>query len=75
MYKIKVIANGDLVWQASAFNFEFEAMDETIFQGSLNIAKQLDKQFNISRKQYVLSNRDVPGKQYIFFMIYFDCNF
>ena len=36
-------------------------MDETIFQGSLNMAKQLDKQFNITRKQYVLSNRDVPG--------------
>eukprot|EP01083_Nonionella_stella_P031943 87397_1 len=57
----QAIANGDLTWQASAFNVQFEAMDETIFQSSLNVAKQLNQQFGIKRRQFVVSSRDVPG--------------
>ncbi|XP_022328600.2 uncharacterized protein LOC111127633 isoform X2 [Crassostrea virginica] len=55
------ISRGDITWHAGPMNMQPENMNEILFQMSLNMSFELDKNFNIQRSFPTLSQRDVPG--------------
>ena len=59
------VKKGYITWHAGAMNMQSEFMDQSLYEFSLNMSLQLDKQFGIHRKYRVLSQRDVPGTQCI----------
>lgn len=53
------ISRGQIVWHAGPMNMQVELMNEAVLQAGIQIAKQLDQQFQ--HQTTVLSQRDVPG--------------
>jgi len=57
------LRRGDVVLQASPANLQPEGMDAALFEGGLELSRELCKRYNRSRAECgsVLSGRDVPG--------------
>lgn len=58
---ISAIQLGFITWHAGPMNMEFELMDESMNEFSIQLSLDLDKRFGISRKYRTVSQRDVPG--------------
>lgn len=59
------VANGSIAWHAGPMNMQTDNMGLFLFDYSLSISKDLDKEFNITRTHATYSQRDVPG---VFFL-------
>lgn len=53
------IRSGHIAWHAGPMNMQVELMNSAVLQAGIQIAKQLDQQFQ--HQTTVLSQRDVPG--------------
>ena len=59
---VQAVKDGFITWHASPMNLQPEfTPNPTLFGLSLDISAKLDKQFGITRKTKVMSQRDVPG--------------
>lgn len=57
---IDAVNRGDIAWHAFPFNAEPELADDTLFDFGIQMAHDLNIQFNMN-KTTVMSQRDVPG--------------
>ena len=57
----RTVASGNITWHAGPMNMQAEVMDTWLYEFGLNISKDLDKKFGLSRTFRTLSQRDVPG--------------
>lgn len=55
------VQRGDITWHAGPMNMEFEMLDSSMMEFSIQLSIDLDKRFNISRSHRTVSQRDVPG--------------
>lgn len=58
---VDAINLGFISWHAGPMNMEFELMDESMNEYSIQLSLDLDKRFGIERKYRTVSQRDVPG--------------
>ncbi|XP_055957826.1 uncharacterized protein LOC130013170 [Patella vulgata] len=55
------VARGDITWHAGPMNMQYEMMDRSLIEFSLQLSDDLDEMFKIQRKYKTVSQRDVPG--------------
>ncbi len=58
----EAIARGDITWHAGPMNMQHEFANSAVYALGLNVSRQLDEMFNVSRPVRVLRNTDVPGE-------------
>ena len=63
------ILRGDITWHAGPMNIQSENYPYTLFEYGLSISDQLDSRFNITHKNKVMSQRDVPGNCNILLLV------
>src|SRR6218665_1014213 len=62
---INAVKKGYINWHAGPMNLQIEMAEPWLFEFGIDLGIQLDARFNITRAHRALSQRDVPGKQFL----------